>query len=142
MRPRHQRGFTLLEVLVATAIMAIAVTSLLTTLNTSLRNAARVTSVDRAALLARQKMDELLSAPKLPKNSIFEGSWDPALTGGTNAGWRAKLTDFEKPPGAAVGSQVLERLELEVWWDTNGSRQIFRLEGYRAAKLGQDGAQE
>jgi len=132
---RKPQGFTLLEVLVATAIMAIAVTGLLTSLSTSLRNAARVTSVDRATLLARQKMDELLSEPKLPKGTILEGGWDPSLTGGVKAGWRAQVTDFEKPPGAIPGSQVLERIELEVWWETNGNRQTFRLEGYRPAKL-------
>ena len=77
---RKPQGFTLLEVLVATAIMAIAVTGLLTSLSTSLRNAARVTSVDRATLLARQKMDELLSEPKLPKSAeLPEPKVDPSI---------------------------------------------------------------
>lgn len=142
MSRKAQKGFTLLEVLVASAIMAIAVTTLLSALNTSLGNAARVTQVDRGALLARQKMDELLSAPKLPKDTIFEGAWDPNLTGGVNAGWRAQVTDFEKPPGATKGTLELERVELEVWWQANGNRQTYRLEGFRPAKIGQDGAQE
>ena len=53
-------GFTLLEVLVATTIMAIAVSGLLASLSTSLRVASRLTDYDRATLLAREKMDELL----------------------------------------------------------------------------------
>ena len=90
------RGFTLLEVLVATLIMAVAVTGLLSALSTSLRTASRLTDYDRAGLLARQKMDELLLANKLPKLAPFEGTWDPALTGGLKMGWRARVSPFEK----------------------------------------------
>jgi general secretion pathway protein I len=132
---KNERGFTLLEVLVATAIMAIAVTGLLTSLNTSLRNASRVTNVDRAALLARQKMDELLVAPKLPKNTVIEGGWDPALTGALPAGWRARLGDFEKPIGAGPGTEMLQRIDLEVWWDNNGNHQSFQLIAYKIGKI-------
>ena len=56
---KRNRGFTLLEVMVATTIMAIAVVGLLSSLSASLRNAARLTDNDRSALLARRKMDEL-----------------------------------------------------------------------------------
>lgn len=132
------RGFTLLEVLVATAIMAIAVTTLLTALSTSLRNASRTTTVDRTIMLARQKMDELLSDPRLPQNMQIEGGWDEVVTGGRKAGWRAQISNFEKPPNAPRGSQILERIDLEVWWDSAaGSPQTFRLQGYRAVKLGE-----
>lgn len=133
---KKQSGFTLLEVLVATVIMAIAVTGLLTSLSTSLRNAARLTDYDRATQLARRKMDEILIAnPEAPKNVPLEGAWDPSLTGGIPAGWRAKVTTFEKPKGAGVGSPVLERVELEIWWMLGEERKTFNLEGYRHGAL-------
>src|SRR5882724_10741017 len=92
-----QKGFTLLEVLVATVIMAIAITGLLSALSTSLRSAARLTEYDRAALLGRQKMDELLIATKVQKLVPFEGAWGPEVAGDLHAGWRARISPFEMP---------------------------------------------
>jgi general secretion pathway protein I len=130
-----RRGFTLLEVMVATLIMAIAVTGLLSALSTSMRNAARLTDYDRAALLARQKMDELLIAKPFPRNTLVEGGWDPSLTGGAQLGWRARMTPFETPPGAGPNSPILDRMELEIWWMSGDNRRTFTLEGFRRGVL-------
>ncbi len=113
--------------------MAVAVTGLLSALSTSLRSAARLTDYDRAVLLARQKMDELLIADKLPKQTPFEGTWDAGTTGGTQMGWRARLTPFEAPPNAGPGVAYLERIELEIWWMSGEQRRTFSLEGFRRA---------
>jgi general secretion pathway protein I len=130
-----QRGFTLLEVLVATLIMAVAVTGLLAALSTSLRSAARLTDYDRAALLARQKMDEMLLATKAPKLSTIEGTWGPEVAGNIGLGWRARLTPFEMPPNAGLGQAFLERIQLEVWWMSGGGRRTLTLEGFRRSVL-------
>ncbi|MBZ5609669.1 MAG: type II secretion system GspH family protein [Acidobacteriia bacterium] len=125
------RGFTLLEVLVATVIMAVAVTGLLSALSTSLRTAARLTDYDRAVLLGRQKMDELLIADKLPKLTPFEGTWDASITGGLPIGWKARLSPFEAPPNAGPGTPFLERIQLEIWWMSGEQRRTLSLEGFR-----------
>ena len=129
----RQKGFTLLEVLVATAIMGIAVVTLLAALSTAMRSAARLTEYDRAALLARRKMDELLVEIRLPRNVVLQGAWDPAV--GVDGGWRARLTPFEGPPRGVSGPQILDRLELEVWWMQAGQRRTFQLESYRRGVL-------
>ncbi len=131
----NARGFTLLDVMVATVIMGVAVVGLLSGISTSLHNAARLTDYDRAALLARSKMDELLINYRLPKFTVIEGKFDPALTGGNEGGWRAKVTPFEMPPRPAPGEQLLERVELEIWWNSGGQRRTFTLEGFRANVL-------
>jgi general secretion pathway protein I len=133
-----RRGFTLLEVLVATLIMAIAVTGLLSALSTSLRSASRLTDYDRAALLARQKMDELMIATKVPKLAPFEGTWGPEVTGGLRTGWRARITPFEMLPGASIGSTFLERIELEIWWMYGEQRRTFQIEGFRQTVMTPD----
>jgi len=135
---KNNRGFTLLEVLVATLIMAIAVTGLLSAISTSLRSAARLTDYDRAALLARQKMDELLIATKVPKLTPFEGTWGAGVTGGEPIAWRARLSPFEMPPHAGPGTPFLEHIELQIMWQTGGRTRSFALEGFRRAILTTD----
>jgi general secretion pathway protein I len=130
-----QRGFTLLEVLVATMVMAIAVSGLLGALSTSMRNAARLTERDRAALLAKQKMDELLLVQRLPKMVPIEGQFDPAETGGLESGWRARVSPFEMQMPPAPGQGFLERIELEVWWKTGDDIRKFAMDGYRKGVL-------
>ena len=131
----RQRGFTLLEMLVATLIMGIAVVGLMSEITSSMRNATRVTNRDRAALLARAKMDELLLDLHFPIGAWVEGAFDPSLTGGVGGGWRARMTRFDVPPNPAPGDQVLDRMELEIWWMAGTERRSFTLNGYRTDTL-------
>jgi general secretion pathway protein I len=125
---RRQRGFTLLEVLVATTVMGIAVVTILSALSTSVRNATRLTDYDRVALVARARMDTLLTDPALPPNTLIEAPIDPASLGGARGGWRAQLTAFEPGPDGKPG---LDRVSLEVWWMSGEQRRSFNLEAFR-----------
>jgi prepilin-type N-terminal cleavage/methylation domain-containing protein len=131
----RRNGFTLLEMMVATLIMGIAVIGLMAEITASMRNASRVTNRDRAALLARSKMDELLLDPQFPLDTLVAGPFDPSLTGGVEGGWRARLTHFEMPPSPAPGQQSLDRMSLEIWWMASGERRTFALGGYRTHVL-------
>jgi general secretion pathway protein I len=133
-----ERGFTLLEVLVATLIMGLAVIGLLSNISTSMRNAARVTDYDRVALLARAQMDTLLLSRRLPWFSVVQGSFDPALISGREAGWRVRVTPFERGAVRDVGPTVLERIELEVWWKNGDDRRTFTLDAFRRKVLRPD----
>jgi len=126
-----QRGFTLLEVLVATVVLAVAISGLMSALSTSLRGAARVTDYDRAAMLARRKMDEIIAERRLPRNMMFEGAYNPAETNGSPSGWRAQIAGFEFPPNPRPGVPIVDRIDVEVWWMEGPKRRTFNVEGFR-----------
>lgn len=135
-----RRGFTLLEVLVATVIMGIAVAGLIAGLSHSVRNAARLTDYDRAAMLARTKMNDLVVDKSLPFDGSVEGQFEPEQSGGIPSGWRASLHPFDLPPRAGPGTMILQRIGLEIWWEPNGgraqkSRHTIQLESYRPVRI-------
>jgi general secretion pathway protein I len=129
------RGFTLLEMVVATLIMAIAVVGLLSGISGATRNAARLRDYDRAVQLARLRMNDLLMDYGFARDTVVSGLFDPAQTGGIEAGWRAHLTNFEMPPSPAAGQLALDRIELEVWWGSGDRRRTFTLDAFRSRVL-------
>jgi general secretion pathway protein I len=128
---KQQRGFTLLEVLVASLIMGIAVTGLLAAISTSMRNASRLTSYDRALILARQKMDELIVAVNPPTGVLFQGEWPAEVPGQTPTGWKAIITNYDVPPQATPGTEILQRVQLDILWQDGDKQKSFQIEGYR-----------
>ena len=128
-----RRGFTLLEVLVATVILAVAITGLLSALSGSLNNISHVTEADRAAVLARRKMDELITLRDLPRNGELSGQWDEDA--GVEGGWHALITPFETSPASIKGGFELDRVQLEVWWMASGRRHTFAVDGYRSIQI-------
>jgi type II secretion system protein I len=133
---RGRSGFTLLEVLVATLIMGIAVAGLIAGLSQSVKNAARLTDYDRAAMIARTKMNDLLLDQSLPFDGSAEGQFDASQTGGVPSGWRAALRPFDVPPRAGPGTVILQRIALEIWWQPAiGTRRTVELTSYRPAKI-------
>lgn len=136
MARREERGFTLLEVLVATTIMAIAIVGLVSMLSNTIRNAARLTDYDRATILAKRKMDELLLDRQMPRYIAVQGVWPAEATGSVPVGWRAVITPFDLPPGFGPGTPILDRVELRVYWRDGADRERnFNLEAFRRGIL-------
>lgn len=137
MNRRRTAGFTLLEVVVATLIMSIAVVGLMSGITNSVRNAVRLTEYDRAALLAKHKMDELQVDTKLPRNVVLAGQWSPAETAGVPTGWQARVTVAEAPPNSTPAPQtpILEMIDLQIWWAAGDQRKTINLQGFRRAVL-------
>jgi type II secretory pathway pseudopilin PulG len=117
--------------MVAALVMGIAVAGVLNGLAGAARNASRLTDYDRATLVARQKMDELLLDRDAPRSQPIEGTFDPLVTGNTKMGWRARVAPFEGVPGRGPASWGVDRVELEVWWMQGETRRSFTIEGFR-----------
>jgi general secretion pathway protein I len=118
--------------IVATLIMAIAVVGLISAISASTRNATRLIEHDRIVQLARTRMNELLVDRNLPREVVVNGDFDPAVTGGGRAGWRARTTVFERSPVYQAGAMTMDRIQLEVWWMAGDSRRTFALDGFRS----------
>jgi general secretion pathway protein I len=125
----RQRGFTLLEMIVATTIMGIAVVGLLSAISQSTRNAARLREYGKVVQLARLRMNELLVDPRLPRDTVMRGEFSG------DSGWQARLSAFEMPPVPAPGQLALDRIELEVWWMSGTKRRTFSLDAFRPRVL-------
>jgi general secretion pathway protein I len=126
-----RRGFTLLEMVVATTIMGIAVVGLLAGLSGAVRNASRLLGYERAVERAQLQMNEMLLDDRLPRNVDLEGAFDANSNGGVESGWRARISSFEMPPRAVPGQLSLDRIQLEIWWTYGAQRRTFNLDGYR-----------
>jgi hypothetical protein len=117
--------------IVATTIMGIAVVGLMAGLATTTHNAARLQDYDRAVQLARSRMNEIMLDRRIPRNITVSGEFDPSQSGGMESGWNVRIGMFEMPPVAIEGQSALDRVELEVWWNSGGKRRTFTLEAYR-----------
>jgi prepilin-type N-terminal cleavage/methylation domain-containing protein len=126
---RREGGFTVLELMVATAIMSIAVVGLLSLMSGTLSRAARIQEYDRTAMLARTKMNELLLMSPLPLGQPMGGQWD------ATTGWNAEADPFEKPANAGPGSDQLVRISLQVWWKAGEQRKSVSFEGFRRVAM-------
>jgi len=138
--PKSEQGFTLLEVLVATLIMGVAVTGLIVGLSQSVHNASRLAEYDHVSMLARTKMNDLLLDRELPFEGAVAGEFAKDQSAGAQAGWRAVLKPFDLPPNATPGTVILQQISLEVWWQpdsgaTASTKRTLRFEGYRSAAI-------
>ncbi len=77
-------GFTLLEVLIAMALVGIAVSALMSGMSGSLRNLARAENYERAVLVGRAQLNRLLVEQPLVPGRLA-GRWDESVR------WEAEI---------------------------------------------------
>ncbi|NIJ67803.1 type II secretion system protein XpsI [Xanthomonas sp. 60] len=125
---RAVRGFTLLEVLVAFALLALALTLLLGTLSGAARQVAEADQRTRAVLLAQSLMAGLgVEAPL--QEGTREGRWDDGAYS-----WTLEVAPYAEPRAGAtvgaasagtVGGPRLLELQLQVRW-SEAPRDVLR----------------
>ena len=112
--PARSRGFTLLELVIAFVVFALALGALMEVNASSLRAARRSAQMTEAALLAKSKLDEFGVGVELDEgreNGRFEG---------TDFSWELDVRKEEPPPTATGVIEAvpvdLYRLDLTVRW--------------------------
>ena len=111
------RGFTLLEVMVALAVLAIALTTLLGSQNQSMFAAGQADFASRSAMLARSKMAEIVAAED---NAVEQsGDFDELHPGYT---WQVTVDtpDLSAETGPAETGSLLRRIRLNISHDQQG----------------------
>jgi general secretion pathway protein I len=113
MKILHSRGFTLLEVMIAVAILAIALVTLLGSQSQSVSFANSAKFETMAALLAQSKMSEITiqAADSLSSDSGDFGEDYPGYT------WEATVSDVSYEGLDAI-SDYLKQIDLAVTWGT------------------------
>lgn len=110
---RREHGFTLLEMMAAIVVLALAASVLMGGFGQSARSLAQVSSSERLDAAARSIMDELDSQPL--DTGTQTGHWD-------GFDWRVNVVRVSR----AGGSLALLRITLEVR-DTSRSRRFVTL---------------
>jgi prepilin-type N-terminal cleavage/methylation domain-containing protein len=131
---RRSSGFTLLEVMIATAISAIGIVALLELFSGTTRLVGRATSQTDALVVARSVMDALVWQADLDRADGTGGIYGRYR-------WQAEVFDYETQlVGAEDGEQELEPVQedyelkeivVTVSWDTPAGEQSIVLDTAR-----------
>ncbi len=120
-RVEGQAGFTLIEVLVAVMIMAIAMTVLLQIFSGGLKSSVVSKEYSIGILHAREKMEELLLLERLSPLTV-SGAFEDGYT------WQARidLHDTMKDEGLGKGRVLsLFQISLNVYWQgRSGGKEV------------------
>lgn len=134
MSGRRQRGYTLIEVIVAFAVLGLALTLLLGTLSNGTRQVRWAADSGRAALHARSLLDGLgIDTPVAPGSSSGE------FEGGRYR-WSMEIAPYVDPalPGALPdpGGRQLFEIALDVDWGERGPRERLQVHTLRLREPG------
>jgi general secretion pathway protein I len=111
----RQDGFTILEALVAFAILSVVLVALYAGASNALRAVDRGSQTHRIALLAQSKLDELAATRRaLPSSAL-------GLFAGTNVTWSVQASEVPDT-GAGRPAAVLQDVVLTLEWSDGFAR--------------------
>lgn len=127
------RGFTLLEVIIAFAVLALALTLLLGTLSGSAREVRASADAGRAALHAQSLLDQVGVG-----EALAPGNRDGQFEDGRYR-WRLRIEPYVDPTARTrdtiePGAARLMLLALDVEWGEGGPRQSLQLQTLRLSQ--------
>jgi general secretion pathway protein I len=132
---KRQRGFTLIEVMVATAVLGIAATALFGLLSKSLSNLRKIEDLHHYQLACDEMMNRVSLLAVLPPSGRAEGSVDKK-----NARWVVTVApwyplNLDNHPGEAV-----MKVNVEVVWPGQTTSRRVQAETIKGASIDYNGA--
>lgn len=118
-----QRGFTLLEVLVAMALIGIGFATAFVALSGSRRLGERAMAHEIAMQLARAKLDEVLNS----KSNILTEDPQELRYAGQLFGYQVKIRPVAIPLAPTSGDALVEDVGVEVFWGDKDKQQSYQL---------------
>ena len=123
---RSSSGFTLLEVIVATAIVALVFVAMMEIFSSGLRTEGRADEYATATQEATRVMNELYVNTRQAQPTTLEGRF------GDGAPWATAADPFQPPDESpdATKNMTLQRmlLRVEVRWTSHGTEKKLQLE--------------
>lgn len=127
----EQRGFTLLEVLVAMALIGIAFSAAFVAISGARRLTEKSIVHESALILARAKLDEVLSS----QDYLLADEGGEDYYSGHKFGYQIKVRPVNLSPIDSIEEYsmpfILEDVGIEVFWGPQGSQQSYRLSTLR-----------
>jgi general secretion pathway protein I len=124
LRLRHSNGFTLLEVMVAVAILAMVLVTLLGVKNRSMQDVMLAEHITTATLLAKREMTEMLyNRSSRPQESEAEGEFEEEEF--KDSTWEKTMTTLTP----MIGVQITE-MKVAVLWKEGERQEMVELVSY------------
>jgi general secretion pathway protein I len=135
MRIIKKNGFTLLEVVVALAILGIALTVIIELFSGGLRLARTSMEYTKAVNFARMKMEEITSQQKI-EEGINEGKYDDTFHWQVNIK-KMDLLPVEKDSDFKPPIELFQ-VRVDILWKSGAKERSASVESYKASKLEED----
>jgi len=128
--PRHQRGFSLIEILVAFMILAMSLTVIFRIFSGGLRNVALSEDYARAVLVAQSQLSVSgISEPLQP--GLSSGEWDGRFR------WQRLVEPYRpwQQDKQLVATLTAYRVTVKVSWQHAGGTRQIRLSSVRLKQI-------
>ena len=129
-KAKSEKGFTLLEVLIAAMVLGAAFVAVMGLLSQSLRTVERMDPHQRALLHAREKMSEILLREELAAERTA-GAWADGYR------WEAEITPYELGGRGQSTGYDLFRVRLQVSWGAPDRPKTYAVETVQWAARGE-----
>jgi len=124
---KSRRGFTLIEVLVAAAVLGMAATALFGLFSKSLFNLGKIEELHRYELSAEDVMNRVLALSVLPAEGQAEGT-----LGNAGGRWAVSVHPWVS---AVVQEGTIMKINVTVSWPGRSSRRSIQMEALKVARI-------